>query len=440
MNITDIIGTAIGTAIGNSLRSRLRTALTVIAVFIGAFTLTITSAIGTGISSYIDTQVAGFGAADVLSITITADDAAPTDDGPAPYDPDQAIAAGGFQGDGSEFATSVLTADDVDIIEGVEGILDVNPVLQVTPRYVEYDGNGKFELAVNASAALSTPDLAAGSPLQGAAESSGNQILLITSDLDSLGFETANAAVGETVMIGTADYLGEMHEVGATVAGVQNQSTLTGGGGALNQALTDELYEIQNTGKPGNTTEGAFLAMAHFDAASSEEEINTIQADLAAQGYTAVTVADQIGIIQTVISGIVGVLNAFAVIALIAAGFGIINTLLMSVQEWTREIGLMKAMGMGGGRIYTLFSIEAVFIGFLGSIIGALAAMGTGAIANNFLAGTVLADLEGLQVLRFAPLPMGAITLLVMLIAFLAGTLPARRASRQNPIDALRYE
>ena len=64
-------------------------------------------------------------------------------------------------------------------------------------------------------------------------------------------------------------------------------------------------------------------------------------------------------------------LDAFAVIALIAAGFGIINTLLMSVQERTREIGLMKAMGLGGGRIFAMFSIEAIFIGFLGSAIGA---------------------------------------------------------------------
>jgi len=134
------------------------------------------------------------------------------------------------------------------------------------------------------------------------------------------------------------------------------------------------------------------------------------------------------------------VLNAFAVIALLAAGFGIVNTLLMSVQERTREIGLMKAMGMSGGRIYALFSVEAVFIGFLGSAIGALGAMGAGAVANVILAETVIADLQGLEVLIFAPIPMLTVVLLVMGIAFLAGTIPARRAARQNPITALRYE
>jgi putative ABC transport system permease protein len=134
------------------------------------------------------------------------------------------------------------------------------------------------------------------------------------------------------------------------------------------------------------------------------------------------------------------VLNAFAVIALVAAGFGIVNTLLMSVQERTREIGLMKAMGMGGGRIYALFSAEAVFIGFLGSLIGAAAAIGVGTAANGLLGASFLADLEGLQVLRFEVLPVATIVAIVMGIAFLAGTLPARRAARQNPIDALRYE
>jgi len=424
----------IGTAVGNSLRSKLRTTLTVIAIFIGAFTLTITSAIGTGISTYIDNQVATVSAPDVLSVSQAAD-AAPTDDGPAAYDPDEVIVDAGFEGDGSEFSTGVLTAEDLSVIRGVDGILDVHAVLQVTPRYVEYGDNGKFELTVNPSAALTRPDLAAGSQLGG----EGNQLLLVTSYLEKLGFDNAEAAVGQVVSIGILDHSGEMREVEALVAGVQNVSLLTSGVG-LNQVLTDELHEIQSGDSPSDAPLGFLIATARFDPASSEEAIVALKADLAERGYTARTVADQIGMIQTVMSGIVGVLNAFAMIALLAAGFGIINTLLMSVQERTREIGLMKAMGMGGGRIYALFSIEAVFIGFLGSVIGAVAAIGVGLIANSFLAGTVLAGLEGLEVLRFELLPVGTIILLVMLIAFLAGTLPARRAARQNPIDALRYE
>jgi putative ABC transport system permease protein len=112
----------------------------------------------------------------------------------------------------------------------------------------------------------------------------------------------------------------------------------------------------------------------------------------------------------------------------------------MSVQERTKEIGLMKAMGMGGGKIFLLFSGEAVMLGFWGSLIGSAVAIGIGQIINHFVLTTFLKDLEGLQLLAFSPASVAGIIGIVMGIAFLAGTLPAIRAARQNPIDSLRYE
>src|SRR5690606_7789595 len=134
--------------------------------------------------------------------------------------------------------------------------------------------------------------------------------------------------------------------------------------------------------------------------------------------------------------GIVLVLNGFAIIALLAAGFGIVNTLLMSVQERTREIGLMKAMGMSGGKVFGLFSLEAVFIGFLGSAIGVGIGMLTGTLVSNALANSVLSGLPGLTLVAFDPVSIGSIVLAVMAIAFLAGTIPALRAARQDPIES----
>jgi putative ABC transport system permease protein len=422
----------IATAIGNTFRSKLRTTLTILAIFIGAFTLTLTSAIGTGVSSYLDNQIAGFGAADVLTVSKATDDV-PADGGPAPYDPDQATIDNAAQQEG--LPAGVLNADDLDAVADTAGIRDVSATVTVTPRYLEYDGHGKYEISVNPNASWSRADLVTGKQLT----TSGNQVQLPTSYLDNLGFEDARSAVGETVTVGISDYLGTLHEMEATVVGVQNESLL-GGGVRLNQSFTDELHDIQNTGKPTGSGVSYYAATAHFDPNASEDQIDAIQADLKKQGYSALTVADQLGTIQTIIGGIIGVLNAFAVIALIAAAFGIINTLLMSVQERTREIGLMKAMGMSGGKVYALFSTEAVFIGFLGSALGALVAIGVGSVTSNVLSTTLLADLEGLQVLQFAPTTVALIILVVMLIAFLAGTIPARRASRQNPIDALRYE
>jgi len=191
---------------------------------------------------------------------------------------------------------------------------------------------------------------------------------------------------------------------------------------------------------PAGTTSSYTSVTAHFDPASTAAQVAAIKKDLVAAGYAGTTVADQLGTVKAVIDGIVLVLNAFAIIALLAAGFGIINTLLMSVQERTREIGLMKAMGMSGGRIFALFSTEAVFIGFLGSAIGAGVAIIVGSVISGVLSRGLLKGLEGLQVLQFTPASIATVLLLVMGIAFVAAVLPASRAARQSPIDSLRYE
>lgn len=428
MKITDMLATAVG----NSLRSKTRTTLTVLAIFIGAFTLTITSAIGAGVSDYIDNQIGAFGAKDVLTIT-KAGESTEQQEGPAEYDPDAAI----VRADLTQFETQPLTEDDLDTIRRIEGILDASAVRQVNPRYIEYDHRGKYMLDVNASANLTTPDLAAGTQLDNTG--ADPQILLVSSYVDALGYADAHRAVGTTVRIGVADYTGALHEVVATVAGVQNE-TILASGAALNEALFEQLHAVQSIGQPAAASEQSVVAIAHFNPNADEAQIDAIQVALADEGFQAATVSDQIGVIQTVVNGIIAVLNSFAVVALIAAGFGIVNTLLMSVQERTREIGLMKAMGMRSGSIYSLFSTEAVFIGFLGSVLGAAAAVGVGSVANGLIVENYLTDLDGLQVLRFEPVPVASTLLTVMLIAFLAGTLPARRAARQNPIDALRYE
>ncbi|WP_123732877.1 ABC transporter permease [Rathayibacter sp. PhB152] len=112
----------------------------------------------------------------------------------------------------------------------------------------------------------------------------------------------------------------------------------------------------------------------------------------------------------------------------------------MSVQERTREIGLMKAMGMGSGRVFALFSIEAAFIGFLGSAIGALLAVAAGTGLSGVLSGSLLSNLPGLTLIAFDPVSILTVVLVVMVIAFVAGTLPAARAARADPVQSLRYE
>jgi len=425
----------LSTAIGNSFRSRLRTTLTVLAIFIGAVTLTTTNALGTGVNDYIDTQITSIGAPDVMNVskpTTPVDEA----DGPEPYDPDA----------GSEVSTNAgppgttvlaLTDDDIERIRGVEGITAADPLVAVRPDFIQWQENGRYQLSVSEFSAGVTLDLAAGSGFD--RTSAELEIVLPESYVDTLGFASDEAAIGETVEIGVTDAVGDQRLIEATLIGIQNP-TLVGSGASTNAPLTTALFDAQQTGLPQESVSQYASATARFDPDATEEEIQAIKDSLADAGYAGTTVADQIGTFQSVVDGIILVLNAFAIIALVAAGFGIINTLLMSVQERTREIGLMKAMGMSGGRIFALFSTEAVFIGFLGSALGAGVAIAVGSAVSQVLADGFLSGLAGLQILTFAPASIASVFALVMGIAFLASTLPASRAARQSPIDSLRYE
>lgn len=198
------------------------------------------------------------------------------------------------------------------------------------------------------------------------------------------------------------------------------------------------MDKYESGGVPSLENEFLF-ATASYDSNLNDADITTIKNDLGKLGYEGQTIEDQIGTAARFITIFQIALNSFGAIALIAATFGIINTLLMAVKERTREIGLSKALGMRRSTVFALFSIEAVLIGFWGSLIGIGAAIGTGAIFNNVATKSFLKDFEGLQ-MSFPLMNNLRIMLLIMAIAFVAGTLPSRRASKLDPIEALRYE
>ncbi|MBD8207027.1 ABC transporter permease [Microbacterium sp. CFBP 8790] len=426
----------VSTAVANTFRSKTRTILTVLAIFVGAFTLTITNGLGTGINAFIDKTVASMGTSDVLTVTKTT---SATSTGPQKYDPDavaSAQQAGGRPGATGE--VTALTDQDIATVSQLPGVEKVVPVTSVSIDYVEAPGGDPYTAQVGSLVAGQTPQIADGAAPDDASDAL--QVALPDALVAPLGFADANDAVGSTVTIAVTDPVRTQHLVEATVSGVTEAAF--GGTTSLttNSALEKTLFSLQNTGVPADQLDRYASASATVSSSATTAQIDEVKAALTDAGYTGTTVADQLGTFESVIDGIVLVLNAFAVIALLAASFGIVNTLLMSVQERTREIGLMKAMGMGSGRVFTLFSLEAIFIGLLGSALGAVIAIGVGTAVSAQLAASLFSDLPGLQLIAFDPVSILLTVLAVMGIAFLAGTLPAARAARADPVESLRYE
>ena len=131
-------------------------------------------------------------------------------------------------------------------------------------------------------------------------------------------------------------------------------------------------------------------------------------------------------------------------IALLVASFGISNTMIMSIRERTREIGIMKAIGGSDSEIMRIFFIEASLIGLLGGAFGVIAGWGIDRVAN-VLANQWITRQAGqnFRLVEFFSIPWylsGGAILFAVLISLIAAIYPALRAAKVDPIKALRYE
>ncbi len=149
------------------------------------------------------------------------------------------------------------------------------------------------------------------------------------------------------------------------------------------------------------------------------------------------TQADILSILGTITSILTLFLAAIASISLVVGGIGIMNIMLVSVTERTREIGLRKAVGATDNDILQQFLIESVLLTFVGGVIGIL--LGAGIVGLAYVVITTFFSSVG-WVFAF-PISAVILGLAVSGVAGIAfGIYPARKAGKKNPIDALRYE
>lgn len=441
---------------GRSLKhAKARTLLTSLAIGVGAFTLTIAIAAGEGAREYANTLLTSNIDPQILAIAKDPSFFKGGQTGPQEYNPDATI----IKRAGTSTVEEQLTQADIDSIAARSDIRSISPAYTIDVQYITRADQKKYTASVTQYDEGTTQTVVAGKlpPLRSTIEDS--QIALPEAYVSLLGFKTAQNAIGKTVTL-------HMQRI-PSLTQEQIQQAIAGGQAAI-EALSvpqskdvtfsvvaivgksaTSLTAMSNVQVSNNTaknlseysTKGTASYHKYSIATASVKDIDpaVVKAALVKEGYGVQTAKDLQGLLFTIVNILQGIVFGFGILALITSVFGIINTQYISVLERTREIGLMKALGMRGRHVSRLFQFEAAWIGFLGGVLGAAVAVVAGLVLNPWLTDLLTLG-DGNYILVFQPIPIAILIVVLMAVAMLAGYFPARRASRLDPIAALRTE
>ena len=195
------------------------------------------------------------------------------------------------------------------------------------------------------------------------------------------------------------------------------------------------VWDILGEGKEEGTYSSIYVRVAEM------EDLTPVREKIEAMGVGVFALADELEEIKRAFLIMDSMLGAIGTIALIIAALGIINTMLMSILERTREIGVMKAVGGSENEIKFIFFVEAACIGLVGAVFGLMLGWLVTRVANQVMNTMVLPDNQGPIDLFYFPvwLILGAVGFSVF-VSLAAGLYPAIRAARIDPVRALRHD
>jgi putative ABC transport system permease protein len=389
-------------------RNVLRSSLTVLGIVIGVAAVITMVTLGAGATAKVTSDLASLGT-NMLMVR-----------------PGQGFHGGG--GGARAQAKPFLFADAHAITREISGIAAVAPTAQQQAQAIVGARNRSTTVTGGTASFLTARSwpVASGRPFSDGEERAGKAVCLI----------------GETVrkeLYGAQNPIGErlrLAKLTCTVIGVLSPKGESAFGSDQDDIVLVPLRWFQRR-LAGNTDVGTIFvsAQAGVSTAKLKDDIERLMRERRRppEGEDDFEVRDMKEIVSAFTSTtrvMTGLLGAVAAVSLLVGGIGIMNIMLVSVTERTREIGLRLAIGALGREVLTQFLVEAVVLSSLGGVLGIALGLGAGAIGAHALGVPFVLQLG---IVVFAVAFSAAIG-----IAF--GFFPARQAAQLDPIEALRHE
>ena len=384
--------------------NKVRAALTMLGVIIGVSSVILLVSIGNGVRNDVVGQLEGLGS-NVLWVM--------------PGNMEESMSGGGMgmppMGSSKQFAT-----EDVELLRSRVPGVDVVPVIETNARVtVGSNEIGSSLMATDGGVELVvTSDLAEGRYFSTSEVTAAARVIILGADIATDLFPS-QSAIGKMVSLDGQKF---------TVIGVSEK---VGGGLAGGSVDRRNVIPVTTAQQVLGTKDITYLAVGVADAESIQMVKNQVRQTLRPKfgsDFSIIAQEQMLGILGTLLDTLTYMLAGIAAISLLVGGIGIMNIMLVSVTERTREIGIRKAVGARTYDVLGQFVIEAIMLSVSGGVIGIL----LGAAGAWLLSPIVPAAVTGWSVALAFMFSAG--------VGVFFGVYPAWKASRLDPIQALRYE